>query len=577
MSTRTALAASWVLLAACTGPDPDPARTTPGPTTVDPTVQPEPTVPPAEPPVSVENAGSAAPPTLSVTPPPGVVDTDVVVDVTVDDPSATIWFTLDDTPPVPGVSAIWSGPLTVNRSAVLRAFVETAYGTDELSATWLRMDDTLAGFSSNLPLVALWSRQDAPEYKTDVYTPFTVTTFEPTASGRTSWPADAMLSSRAGLKIRGSSSAGYPKHPYRLEAWGTLTDTDVDVPMFGMAEEADWILGAPLDFDRALIRDPLMFALSNKIGRWASHTQFIEMFLADEGETIGLDDYVGVYVVTERIERDADRVDVEPLLPTDLVEPGITGGYVFKEDRTGPGEYGFRAGTGGGLFSFQQPFVYVEPSEAEIAAEQAAYLARVLDDLGMALVSPGFVNPATGHHYADLIDVDAWIDHHILNVLSKNPDGFRLSGYFHKDREGLVVAGPIWDFDRTMGCSSDSRADDPEWWDASNITSDCTYVFEEGFWRGLFADPVFRDLYFARWGVLLANELSVASMHAEIDAMALQVEEASVRNYAEWSSYPPRGGSHAAEILILKDWLAARHAWISGCLALPDPMQCQGS
>lgn len=579
MGSRSVWCLWW--LAACADPaGTDPARTTPEPTTPGPTVPPEPTVPPtdpAEPPVSVEHAGTAAPPVLSVSPPPGIVDADVVVDLTVDDPTATIWYTLDDRPPVPGISPIWTGPITVDRSVVLRAAVETASGTDELTATWLRMDESLAGFSSNLPLVALWSHEDAPEWKTELYTPYTVSTFEPAPGGRTALPGSATLASRAGLKIRGSSSAWYPKHPYRLETWSTAADTDVDVELLGMAPEADWILAAPLDFDRALMRDPLMFALSNSIGRWAPRTQYVELFLADDGETVGMDDYAGVYVVTERIERDTDRVDITRLLPTDLLEPEVTGGYIFKEDRTGPGEAGFRAGTGNGTFSFQQPFVYVEPSEAEIMPEQADYLEFVLDDLGDALVSPGFVNPATGHHYSDLIDVDAWIDHHILNVLSKNPDGFRLSGYFHKDREGLIAAGPVWDFDRTMGCSSDSRAEDPEWWDASNITSDCTYVFQEGFWEGLFSDPAFRAQYFARWGQLLGNELSVATMHAQIDLLAAQVEEASVRNYAEWSSYPPRGGSHAAEVQILKDWLAARHAWISGCLALPDPMTCEGT
>ncbi len=182
----------------------------------------------------------------------------------------------------------------------------------------------------------------------------------------------------------------------------------------------------------------------------------------------------------------------------------------------------------------------------------------------------------TGRHYEDQIDVDSWIDHHILNVLSKNPDGFRLSGYFHKDREGLVNAGPIWDFDRTMGCSTDTRAASPTWWDASNETSDTTYVFEHGFWLGLFRDPVFQQRYWARWAQLLDNELSVAALTLALDEMEAELTEAAPRNYARWTSYPPRGGDLNFEKLLLQNWLTTRHGWIRDCLALPDPRTCPG-
>ncbi len=566
---RTA-AALAVLLLACE-PAPTSPSTSPAPT---PDPAPEPSAPPT---VVTETVPGALPPTLAADPPPGIVTTDVSVDLVPSDPDATIVYTLDGRPPEVGVSPEWTGPVLLDRSASIRAIATNAYGSVAWAGTWLRADPTVASFSSDLPVAVLWSNEAAPVVKTEVFSRFTVSTFEPDFSGRTTWPANAALSTRAGLKIRGSSSAGYPKHPYRLETWRADADLDTDVVLLGMPEEADWVLGAPLDFDRALMRDPLMFALSNAIGRTASRTEFAELFVAELGETVGMDDYVGVYVFTERIERDADRVAITPLLPTDLAEPEVTGGYIFKEDRLGPGESGFTAGTAGGRLDFQQPFVFVDPNEDELAGEQKTYLSSVLDDLGWALASPDFTNPNTGHHYADLIDVDAWIDHHILNVLSKNPDSFRLSGFFTKDREGPIAAGPLWDFDRTMGCASDSRAANPTWWDASNETSDCTYVFDHGFWRGLFADPAFRDAYFARWRVLLDTSLSVATIDLVIDGMAAQLTEAAVRNYAAWPAYPPRGPDHAAEVATLKTWLHTRHAWIDGCLDLPDPRACPGS
>jgi hypothetical protein len=529
----------------------------------------------AAPVVSFEHVDGAAPPTLTASVPPGAHADAFEVEIATTDGASDIWYTLDATNPVAGVSARYEGPITISSSTLLRAISSNEWGTGALAVPWVLIGPDLVGFSSNLPLLVLWSEAEAPDVKVEAWTPYTLLAFEPDGDGRTDLPGDAVLGTRAGLKIRGSSSAWYPKHPYRLEAWQADSEEDQDISLLGMPEEGDWVLAAPLDFDRALMRDPLVYAWSNAVGRYASRTVHAELFLAERGEAVGLDDYAGVYVATESIERDGERVDITKLLPTDLFEPEVTGGYIFKEDRTGPGEWGFTAGTAGGLLDFQQPFVYVDPSEDEIMGAQAAYLTEQLDELGVALTSPGFVHPETGRHYEEIVDVDAFIDHHILNVLPKNPDAFRLSGYFHKDREGPIHAGPVWDFDRTMGCNSDSRCDQPTWWDASNITTDCTYVFEHGFYGGLFDDPVFVERWAARIAELWAGALALDTILAGIDANEALLAEAAERNFAEWSDYPPDGGFEG-EVQTLRDWLTLRHEWIEECLDLPNPVTCRG-
>jgi hypothetical protein len=557
-----------LLLLACGG---EPVTPEPEETDVPPDTDLPDTDPPPE--TDVPPDPSTLPPVLSVSPPPGVLDRDGTITLTCSDPTATIWYTLDGLPPEVGASTPYTGPISADRTRIVRAVVETDHGRDALAGSWVRMTPSVGAFSSNLPVIVLWTTEAAPEEKLETYTPFFFSTFEPAAGGRVAWPSDATVSAPAGLKVRGSSSAGYPKRPYRLELWEADSFDDADVALLGMPEEGDWVLGAPLDFDRALMRDPLIFALSNLIGRYAPRTRFAELFVVDGGRAISREDYKGVYVVTERIERDAERVDITGLGPADLQEPEISGGYLFKEDRTGPGEVGFWAGSAGQLV-FQQPFVLVDPEESAADPLQQAWLAGYLDELGAALTSPGFTAPGTGRHYRELIDVNAWIDHHILNVLAKNPDAFRLSGYLHKDREGPLIAGPLWDFDRTMGCSSDFRAEDPTGWDASNLTPDTTYVFQHGFWGGLFRDPEFAAAWLARWRDLLDNTLTVAAIHQEIDNMAAELREAAPRNFEAWPDYPPRGGSHAAEVALLKQWIAERHAWIRGCVEREAPWFC---
>jgi hypothetical protein len=174
------------------------------------------------------------------------------------------------------------------------------------------------------------------------------------------------------------------------------------------------------------------------------------------------------------------------------------------------------------------------------------------------VTAPTFTHPTTGQHYSELIDVDAWIDHHIVNTLAKNVDGLRFSAYFHKERGGPLVAGPVWDFDRSMGTPHDFRASDPEEW---NQPWNATSYFNEGWWRLLFRDPVFRSRYRARFKTLSSGALSADSLDRLVDGMASQVGGAAERNFRRWPQTPPLDNSHAAEIAVLKDFLRRRVAW----------------
>ena len=78
---------------------------------------------------------------------------------------------------------------------------------------------------------------------------------------------------RGGARDRGSSTAGQPKPNMTFETWGpdgTGMDDDADFPCSGLPADSDWVLHAPYNFDRALIRNQLAFDLSNEMGMWAT-------------------------------------------------------------------------------------------------------------------------------------------------------------------------------------------------------------------------------------------------------------------------------------------------------------------
>jgi len=460
--------------------------------------------------------------------------------------------------------------LTLDGPGVVYARVDIDGIPGPLTATpYVKVNAEVLTFSSNLPVMVAWSN----EARDDLWTnsPMVLLTFD-SPDGRTTLDGPAELSSRMRLRIRGSSSSGLSKKNYDMELWRADSSEDQPASMFDMPADADWVLHGPSYFDDALIRNALGYQLSRDMERYAPRTAFSEMFLLTSARTLTLSDYVGMYSVTEEIERGSDRVNVARLDEDDTVWPEVSGGYVFKRDREGESGEGIWAGDGGGAFQFWDPIVPVDPEAADLEREQEAYLEAELNALGYALAATDGADPASGRAWQDIVDVDSFIDHHILAVLVKNPDAFRLSGYFHKDREAPIVAGPIWDLDRTAG-SIDSRARDPYRWDATNETSDTTPIFTYGWYGPMFADPDFRVRYWARWQELLDGPLAPAAVQAHIDAMAAELSEAGPRNNTRWSA-PSWNG----EISHISDWYAARLSWIATCIdTLDDPRTCAGA
>jgi hypothetical protein len=75
---------------------------------------------------------------------------------------------------------------------------------------------------------------------------------------------------------------------------------------------------------------------------------------------------------------------------------------------------------------------------------------------------------------------------------------------------------------------------------------------------------------------VIDDTLGTEHVDEVIDEMAAELSEAAPRNFQRWNENPPRDGGFDGEVALLKDWLAQRHDWIEGCLALPDPSACRG-
>ena len=492
------------------------------------------------------------PPTLSVE---GHVFTEpfvVVLSMPVETPNeAGVRYTLDGSIPDLG-SSLYSQPLQIRATTQIRARVFDMEGaiSSISSETYVQAHSEVADFSSNLPLVVLENFRGGRPPQNGFQSGF-MSIIEQSNGTRVSLVDTPTIQTRVGLKVRGSSTSGRPKPSLSLESRDEFGNEKGITPL-DLPRDSDWVLWGPYNFDLTLVHNPFIFEVSNQIGRYAPRTRFVEVFLNTGGGALRSDDYYGVYALTEKIKRDDDRVNVDKLFPEHDREPEVTGGYVLKVDRADPGDSGFSQGG--------QTVRYVYPKEEDIERternKQEQFIRDFFRDMGRALNGSNFKDPIEG--YAKYIDVDAAIDHHLLNVLAFNVDALRLSGYMHLPRGGKLTFGPIWDFDRALG-STDGRDSNPNTW-RSRSGDRGTDFFNYPWWNRMFRDIDFFQRYIDRFQSLRLEELSVGHLNEIIDGMADELREAQKRNLDRWNQRPRSqfGRTYQGEINHMKDWLAER-------------------
>ena len=481
---------------------------------------------------------------------------------------AVIRYTLDGTLPGAASPVYTEGaPLTVSTTQQVRARVfrpNFLPGATE-ARCYLNLLANAASFSSSMPLMALTNFvKGAPPTDTDQ--PAYLWVWEPGGVDNRSRFTDApTLVSRVVIDIRGSSTSGNAKYNLNLETRGDFNDEERDVNLLGMPAHSDWVMHAPFDFDRSLLHNPFIYALSNNIGRYAVRTRMAEVFvdvtasgLSFAGNASG--DYFGVYNVMEKIRRGKDRVNIKKLDPYDNNEVSKTGGFIWKVDRLDPGDSGFSAAG--------QTMAYYYPKEIDVKTPQRdpqeKALTAYINSFGTALNGANYTNPETG--YAKWLDVPAALDHHLLNVWSFNVDGLRLSGYWHKERGGKMVAGPIWDFDRALS-STDGRDANPATWQ-STVPDFGTDFFNYTWWNRLFRDANFYQKYIDRWQSLRRALFSPAAINSLLDNLNSQISaEAVARDVTRWGKTKrnwtsPFGAGNftgqTAEVQRIKDYLQQR-------------------
>ena len=366
------------------------------------------------------------------------------------------------------------------------------------------------------------------------------------------------------IEKRGSSSNSFPMKSYGLETRGP-DSVNYNVSLFDWPSDNDWILYAPYT-DKAMIRNVLTYELGREMGHYAPRTKLCEVILNGS--------YIGVYVLMERIKVNPGRVTIDPLNESDTLDNQLTGGYILKVDKT----------TAGGVIAWTSPYTAQAPStgpmyfqmhDPDISALhplQLNYIHTYVDQWETVLKSPTFADPQTGFRaYSDEL---SFIDYLLINELSKNVDGYRISTFLHKKRfseGGKLYAGPLWDYNLGWGNANYCQGGQTSGWEI-NFNSVCSGNGPNmnPFWfNRMLQDSTFANNVNCRWTDLRSSILSDTSLIHYIDSMANMLSVPAARNYNRWPIlgvyvWPNNyvGNTYQEEITYMKNWILARTAWM---------------
>jgi hypothetical protein len=358
------------------------------------------------------------------------------------------------------------------------------------------------------------------------------------------------------IEIRGESAQMFPKKSYGFETQDSLGENN-NVPLLGLPDENDWILYGPYS-DKTLIKNVLSLKLARDLGRYASRTQYCELFINNS--------YRGLYILMEKIKQDKNRVDIARLRPEDIEGDQLTGGYILRVDKIDDNDYPPFEAFPNVSIPGESPvsLQYFDPGGDELHVLQRAYIKDFIHQFEQALNTSSYLSYFTGYH--EYVDKDALIDYMIINEISKNIDTYIFSTYMYKDRDskgGKLTMGPVWDFNIAYG-NVDYN---------SFAESSIGWMYDEGYrmywFRRMMNDPALQNKFSCRWHELRSNRFSDEIIFGYIDSLVVALEDPVRDNFRRWPVlgqyvWPNSfiGNTHEEEIRYLKNWLFDRLHWM---------------
>lgn len=245
-----------------------------------------------------------------------------------------------------------------------------------------------------------------------------------------------------GIRLRGNTTANALKKSYRIKF-------NEKTSVLGMTKNKSWVLLADY-YDQSAIRNYTALSLAKELDNLDFTPTPNHVALIMNGQ------FKGLYLLCEQIDEEKGRLDIE-----------VKQGEVQADDNSFP----FHVVIDSELANSDEPskdyfrveWAHVEmkypdyeerhellPGESDPIFDYAKeYMQAVFTALKtQAPVSVSFSDtPLT---LDDLVDIDSMVDYYLLNEIMLNCDSCIRSLHLHKEKNGKLEFGPVWDFDWSL-------------------------------------------------------------------------------------------------------------------------------
>jgi len=205
-------------------------------------------------------------------------------------------------------------------------------------------------------------------------------------------------------------------------------------------------------------------------------------------------------------------------------------------------------------------YSYKYPKGDVITVEQKAYLQAYVDSFETACAASDFADPVNG--YRKFIVDTTFMDFLLMQELSKSVDCYKRSAYFYKDKGsngGKLHAGPLWDFNSAWhNIALCAEYDQYTGWAYEQSCWVNSSFPVPNWWEQLLQDTTFTNDLKCRWLNWRSNVLDTENIFNKLDSMTAYVEEAAVREYAQYGFTE----DFLTEIENLKSWIGSRLTWL---------------
>ncbi|MBQ3068668.1 MAG: CotH kinase family protein, partial [Clostridia bacterium] len=356
-----------------------------------------------------------------------------------------------------------------------------------------------------------------------------------------------LYAATGGIKLRGTSTMGYDKKPYRIKF-------DSKQNVFGLGKAKSWVLLANY-LDPAAIRNDVAYSFGARLSAMTAETTGFQVYVPRTRpvEVYLNGEYQGLYDLGDHIQVDSTRIDIDESGDefddngVQLFPEGNVGYYLEIEDgsRVIPEWHNEQAyyvtientgGTGTGTLytgnlsssgnaetagTGTLDTLYVQIKTPEVPSEeQIAYIQDYLQTVNDLIL-------AKDETVFDYIDMDGFIDWYLINEVFKNTDsGFLSSVKLFKDKDGKLFMGPVWDFDIGAGAVAYSSIHKPTGW-RTRDTERCAW------YKSLFEMDSFVAAVEKRWADLHENGI-LDGIFSDIDGLTAYLRASADDNYALW-------------------------------------------